>query len=168
MPVPETQEVALSTGMTLYVDGKETTARPAAWPALVQLIRADGTTQHTVYLSASDPVPGAATPEIAQAGPSTEEKPAEAEPSDLPLPSESVLSSSLRTPLLGVAGTAVLTTAVLQILASRSAQTYWDDNTGVSELDDLRSRTNNLNSASVATGVISAGALATVSLTWEW
>jgi hypothetical protein len=165
---PETQEVALSTGMTLYVDGKETTARPAAWPALVQLIRADGTTQHTVYLSASDPVPGAATPEIAQAGPSTEEKPAEAEPSDLPLPSESVLSSSLRTPLLGVAGTAVLTTAVLQILASRSAQTYWDDNTGVSELDDLRSRTNNLNSASVATGVISAGALATVSLTWEW
>ena len=62
----------------------------------------------------------------------------------------------------------MLTTAVLQILASRSAQTYWDDNTGVSELDDLRSQTNSLNSASLATGVISAGALAAFSLTWEW
>jgi hypothetical protein len=166
---PETQEVSLSTGMTLYVDGKESTARPAAWPALVQLTRADGTTQHTVYLSASDPIPGAAAaPEIAQAGPSPEEKPPEAEPSDLPLPGKSVLSSSLRTPLLGVAGTAVLTTAVLQILASRSAQTYWDKETGLSELDDLRARTNSLNSASVATGVISAGALAAFSLTWAW
>lgn len=163
----ETQDVAISPEMTLYVDGREATYRPAAWPALVQFIVEDGTAKQTIYLAATDPVPGATTPVVAQSDPKPELA-ADAAPSDVPLPSKSVLSPSLRTPLIGVAGAAVLTTAVLQILASRAAQAYWDTETGLSELDDLRARTNSLNSASVATGVISAGALASVSLTWEW
>ena len=163
---PETQDVSVRPGMTLYIDGKEATARPTAWPAVVQLTDADGTTQQTVYLSGADPIPGAPAPEIAPA----KENDSEIDVGDLivPIAGKPVLSSSLRTPLLGVAGTAVLATAVLQILASRSAQTYWDEGTGPSDLNGLRSRTNKLNSASVATGVISAGAFAAFSLTWEW
>jgi hypothetical protein len=163
----ETQDVAISPEMTLYVDGREATSRPAAWPALVQLIVEDGTAKQTIYLAAADPVPGATTPVVAQSDPKPEPA-ADVAPSDAPLPSKSILSPSLRTPLIGVAGAAVLTTAVLQILASKTAQTYWDKETGLSELNDLRARTNSLNSASVATGVISAGALASVSLTLEW
>jgi hypothetical protein len=171
---PETQDVSVRPGMTLYIDGKEATARPTVWPALVQLTDADGRTQQTMYLSGSDPIPGAPAPEIPQVKEKEKEKEKEKDTEVdvgdrvIPMAGKSVLPSSFRTPLLGVAGTAVLTTAVLQIMASRSAQAYWDEGTGLSELDDLRSRTNSLNSASVATGVISVGALAAFSLTWEW
>lgn len=163
----ETQDVAIIPEMTLYVDGTETATRSAAWPAVVQFASEDGTVKQTIYLAPEDPVPGATAPVVAQPEPAPE-PPTDVAPSDIPLASKSILSSSLRTPVLGVAGAAVLTTAVLQIMASRSAQAYWDEGTGLSELDDLRSRTNSLNSASVASGVISVGALAAFTLTWEW
>ena len=163
-----TQDVVIDSGTTMFVDGKESTTRSAVWPALIQFTQANGAVLQTAYVLASEPVSGAPAPVVAAVEDSSVQPPAGAELSTLPLPAKSVLPPTWRTPLLGVAGAAVLTTAVLQILASRTAQTYWDQETGEAELDDLRSRTNSLNSASVATGVLSAGALATVSLTWEW
>ena len=163
-----TQDVALSSGMALLVNGTKSTSRPAAWPALIQLTDAEGRQKLTAYLSASDPIPGVPTPVVAEGAKNPAEQSTGAKSDGPDLSGKSILSSSWRTPLIGVAGTAVLTTAVLQFMASQSANTYWDTDTGLSELDGLRSRTNSLNNASVAAGVVSAGALAGVSLTWEW
>jgi len=165
---PEMRDVAFESGMTLLVDGKSASSRPAAWPAIVQLAGTDGATAMTAYLFPSDPIPAPANPGVAEPSTVSAEQATSAEPKGPNPAGTPVLSPSWRGPLIGVASTAVLTTAVLQLMASRSAKTYWDEKTGVSELNDLRSRTNSLNSASVATGVLSVGALATVSLTWEW
>ena len=148
----------------LFFDGQQSSRRSQAWPTIAQLGASNSAITQTVYLLPSQPLPNAELLNSTPPSPSTDAVAGSA-PSHQ---REPLVAPKLRVPLLSVAGAALATTAILQITASGSASKYWDPSTDTAKLNDLRSTTNALNSASIATLVVGIGTGIGGALTWSW
>jgi hypothetical protein len=132
----------------LRVDGYSSRSRSAAWPSLVQYLKADGTVQFTAYLLPDEPVPDyplvgeVAVPKPVVVAPVPM-------PSTVPAPVPSPVpvtptKSSAKVPLLVAASVAAVGSGVAYGMAGAGHARFYDTATPDAELDGLRGRTNTL------------------------
>ncbi len=153
-PLPPTSAV-------VRVDGRTADARPAAWPALVQVFGADGRVLSSAYLWPEDPLPAlpaALPPQPVAAGPGETDLTTKVEPE----------RSGPRWGWIGVAAVSAGSAATMYSVAWATAEAYRSDETNPALRETLRARSNGLVIASGAASAVALGGvtLALVQVRW--
>ncbi len=138
-----TAEVTLLEGRELYIDGQLSTVRPLSWPAVAQVVDAEGEVLETLYLWPDD-----ALPETFIGVPSLTYDEAAVEP-------ESDVSG--RRVLRRVALVTALAAGAAYGGSRLSAWSYWNGDHPDEDLDRLYLATNGMLVGSAAFGVVAVG-----------
>lgn len=158
---PETLPEPLSG--VLLVDGRPSRERPQAWPALVQLVPADGGQPTlSVYLRHDDLRPEYPSQPLPAASPLE----GVALATELGTPPVTQPAARPRVPLLVATGSSAVLSGVLYGAAWATRGVYLDPETPDTKLPRLRARTNGLTVASAASGAAVLGLGTALAVTW--
>ena len=126
------------------LDGRVATARPTAWPTLIQIYAEDGAVLQSAYLWPGDPLP-----ELPRAS---------VQPAAAPLPAAPPGRAGPSWGLLGAAGVAGAGAVVLSSVWIQTAQAAGSDATNPVARDTLAGRANALGVGTLALGGLAVGA----------
>jgi len=129
------------------VDGRGTSRRPTSWPAVVQVVRKDGTVDVSTYAWPDDVLP-AVDPSL--------------------LAAETAAPTGPNRPLLYVAGGATLASATLLMVSRVAWFNYWDPETPYADLPGLRARTNTCTVSGAVVGGVAVTAAAGAFWVGRW